>query len=78
MTKIHHEGGPEKGSQEPNCSNSFNRDQIGRTVAPEIEMACGIDPLNICDSSVAGVQKTLKLVLLDLSHGEVPSNFSNL
>ena len=30
MTKIHPEDGPEKRSQEPNCSNSSNRDQIGR------------------------------------------------
>ena len=30
MTKTHPEDGPEKRSQEPNCSNSFNRDQIVR------------------------------------------------
>ena len=30
MTQTHPEEGPEKRSQEPNCSNSFTRDQIGR------------------------------------------------
>ena len=30
MTKTHPEDGPEKRSQEPNCSHSFTRDQIVR------------------------------------------------